>query len=297
MNFNLFNFDPKISKGIESEGFTTATPIQEKSIPAVLDKKDILGIAQTGTGKTAAFVLPMLQRLVSGQSNKIRGLIIAPTRELAVQIDEVIQSLGKHTGIKSILIFGGVSINPQINGLRKKVDIVVACPGRLIDHMQRKTIDLSALQGNLSQNRRQAVMKGFKSGEYKMLVATDIAARGIDISSISHVINYDVPSTPEIYTHRIGRTGRASKSGEAFTLVSLDDQKMIKAIEKLLGKPLESRKIEDFNYEQERLGDPSGKHQSPRVRNRNRFQGGNSNNGGNKGRRGGPQRARRSQGR
>jgi len=375
MTFDSFNFHPKIAAGIKSEGFTTPTPIQAKAIPAVLERKDILGIAQTGTGKTAAFVLPILEHLMSGNRGKARVLIIAPTRELAVQIEEVLKNLGKEANIKSILIFGGVNIAPQIKKLRLGVDVVVACPGRLLDHIERKTINLSkidtlvldeadqmfdmgflpaikkivkkiptkrqtllfsatmpdnirslanqiltnpvtveigriappttidhslypvapdqkkellkallknitvesvlvftrtkhrakklavhlnevgyettALQGNLSQNRRTEAIKGFKSGKYKVLVATDIAARGIDISSISHVINFDIPGTAETYTHRIGRTGRAEKKGEAYTLVSNEDTKMIKAIEKLLGKAIKRQELEGFSYEKD----------------------------------------------
>ncbi len=377
MNFESFNFHPKIVAGIKSQNFVTATPIQEQAIPSVLAKKDLLGIAQTGTGKTAAFVLPILQHLMQTPKGnlvgKVRALILAPTRELAIQIDEVLRELGRETNIRSVLIFGGVNIGPQIKALAAGVDVVVACPGRLIDHIERQTINLAtieivvldeadqmfdmgflpairqivkklptnrqtllfsatmpedirmlanqvltkpitvevgriappqtiehalypvaphqkndflkalfnqieitsmlvftrtkhrakqlalhlnnsgysvtSLQGNLSQNRRMEAMNGFKDGKYKILVATDIAARGIDISSISHVINFDIPGTPETYTHRIGRTGRASRSGEAYTLVGNEDAKMIKAIEKLLGESLERRQLKDFSYE------------------------------------------------
>ena len=377
MDFQSFNLHPRITESIKAKGFTTPTPIQEKSIPQALAQKDILGIAQTGTGKTAAFVLPILQRLMKGPRSKLRALIVAPTRELAIQINEVVQSLGGRTGLKSVLLFGGVGIHPQIKKLKSGVEIAVVCPGRFLDHIKRKTVNLSSieilvldeadqmfdmgflpdirkivarlpkkrqtllfsatmpddirklaneilskpetieigriappqtidhalypvayqqktnfllamlkqievesvlvftrtkhrakrlaikleksgyaatsLQGNLSQNRRQAAMQGFKKGKYTILVATDIAARGIDIASISHVINYDIPTTAETYTHRIGRTGRASRSGEAYTLVSGEDNKMVKAIEKLLGKRLVRRQLEDFSYEEEVL--------------------------------------------
>lgn len=375
MNFNTFNFHPNINSSIEEQGFATPTPIQEQTIPHALKKKDILGIAQTGTGKTAAFVLPILEHLMTGPRGKVRALIIAPTRELAIQIEGVLKNLGKETGVKSVLIIGGINIKPQIKRINAGVDVIVACPGRLLDHIERRTIKLStvemlvldeadqmfdmgflpaikqivkklpvkrqtllfsatmpddirklanqilsnpitievgriappqtiehslypvapaqkinlledllktltvesilvftrtkhrakrlavklseigysvsALQGNLSQNRRTEAINGFKSGKYKVLVATDIAARGIDISSISHVINYDVPSTAETYTHRIGRTGRASKKGEAFTLISNEDSKMIRAIEKLLGKEIERRELKDFPYQKD----------------------------------------------
>ena len=372
MDFDSFNFCQQISAGITAQGFSKATPIQEQSIPLILEHKDLLGLAQTGSGKTAAFVLPILERLMKGQRKKARALIIAPTRELAVQIEDVISALGKKTGLKSTLLFGGVGINPQITQLKRGVEIVVACPGRLIDHMDRGTIDVSkiemlvldeadqmfdmgflpairkivnrlpakrqtllfsatmpddvrklankvltnpetveigrvkpphtidhalypvlqeqktelllailkradmastlvftrtkhrakrlalqlekmgfqvaALQGNMSQGKRTAALEGFRKGEHRILVATDIAARGIDVSTISHVINYDVPSTAEIYTHRIGRTGRASRSGEAYTFVTQEDRKVVTAIEKLLRKPLARRQLEGFVY-------------------------------------------------
>jgi ATP-dependent RNA helicase RhlE len=373
ITFEQFNFHNSINAAIKAQGFTSPTPIQAKAIPVVLDKKDVLGIAQTGTGKTAAFVLPILERLIATKSNKIRAVIIAPTRELAVQIDQVIRELGAKTGLKSTTIFGGVSMNAQVQRLRDGVDIVVACPGRLLDHLRQKTINLSAvevlvldeadqmfdmgflpairqivrflpvqrqsllfsatmpaeirslavsvlknpvsvdignraplttiahalypvsqnlktefllalfkqieissviiftrtkhgakrlaeklgrtgygitsLQGNLSQNRRQEAMEGFRKGKYKVLVATDIAARGIDISTVSHVINFDMPSTAEAYTHRIGRTGRASRTGEAYTLTTSEDGQMIRSIEKILGQSLERRKLEGFKYD------------------------------------------------
>jgi ATP-dependent RNA helicase RhlE len=372
MSFESFEFHPAIVSGIKEQGYTQATPIQEQAIPVLMKGSDVLGLAQTGTGKTAAFVLPILQRLIAGQRGRLRALIIAPTRELATQIDEVVQSLGAATGLKSTTIFGGVSMNAQVTRLRAGVDVVTACPGRLLDHLRQKTVDLSkvevlvldeadqmfdmgflptirqiarflpqqrqsmlfsatmpteikslavamlkspvtvdvgrttpvsliehaiypidmqrkegllmalfkqveissaivftrtkhrakrlaeslqraghkvtSLQGNLSQNRRQEAMSGFREGKYKILVATDIAARGIDISSVSHVINFDIPSTTEAYTHRIGRTGRASRSGEAYTFVTQEDQQMVRSIERVLGNTLPRRKIEGFDY-------------------------------------------------
>jgi ATP-dependent RNA helicase RhlE len=373
MTFDKFNFHPSIAQGIAQQGFTAPTPIQEQALPVVLDNSDVLGIAQTGTGKTAAFVLPILQRLITGKKGGVRALIVTPTRELAVQIEQVICELGQHTDLRSATIFGGVNINQQIKKLRKGVDIVVACPGRLLDHVQRKTISLSnvevlvldeadqmfdmgflpdirrivkylpenrqsllfsatmppqirslavkilknpvsvdvgkqaplstiehaiypvahnlknellmalfeqmevssvivftrtkhrakrlaeklsraghattSLQGNLSQARRQEAMAGFKKGKYHVLVATDIAARGIDISTVSHVINYDMPSTAEAYTHRIGRTGRAARSGDAYTLYTSEDRKMLSSIERVLGGPLERRQVTGFKYD------------------------------------------------
>lgn len=372
MHFNQFNFHPLVAAGVTAAGYDSPTPIQQQAIPPVLEGKDVMGLAQTGTGKTAAFALPILQRLVDGPRGKIRALIIAPTRELAEQIHEAISDLGRKTRIRSITIYGGVNVNPQIQKLKQGVEIVVACPGRLLDHLSQGTIDLShvdvlvldeadqmfdmgflpdirrilkqvpvkrqtllfsatmppdigklaneilrepvkiqvgnsappvtvthaiypveqhlktplllellhhtdtdsvliftrtkhrakrlgeqlekagykaaSLQGNLSQNRRQAALDGFRDGTFQILVATDIAARGIDVSQISHVINYDIPDTAEAYVHRIGRTGRAARSGDAFTLVTNEDAAMVRTIEKTLGDPLERRNVESFDY-------------------------------------------------
>jgi ATP-dependent RNA helicase RhlE len=370
--FKDFEFNAAISEGISHAGYEKPTPIQRDAIPQLLQGHDVVGIAQTGTGKTAAFVLPMLQRLSLGKPGTLRALIVGPTRELAEQIQDNIKLLGVKTRLKSATIYGGVGINPQIQALRQGVDIVVACPGRLLDHMQQRTINLSniemlvldeadqmfdmgflpsieriiralpqnrqtmlfsatmpppiralagkiltnpktvqvgtvapaetvshaaypvrthlktallldylkqtetnsvlvfmrtkhkakkvalrlekegykavSLQGNLSQNKRQAAMDGFRSGEFKILVATDIAARGIDVTRVSHVINYDVPETAETYTHRIGRTGRAEKLGEAITFVSPDDAGYVRDIERLMGKPLPKKMLEGFDY-------------------------------------------------
>lgn len=371
-SFKEFNFRPQVEAGVEAAGYSLPTPIQAQAIPAVMKGRDVMGLAQTGTGKTAAFGLPILNRLSDGKRGRIRALIIAPTRELAEQIHTSIETLGEKTGLKSITIYGGVNIKPQINRLRQGADIVVACPGRLLDHMGKGTIDLknlevlvldeadhmfdmgflpdirrifqripaerqtllfsatmpseisrlahdiltnpvtvqvdktaaaatvthaifpvaqhlktkllmellhksntesvlvftrtkhrakrlgeqlgkagysaASLQGNLSQNRRQAALNGFRDGTYQVLVATDIAARGIDVSQVSHVINYDIPDTPEAYVHRIGRTGRAARTGDAFTLVSSEDKVMVRTIEKKLGRPIERRTMENFNY-------------------------------------------------
>ena len=372
MEFHEFNFHPAIAASIKEAGYVTPTPIQQQSIPTVMQGRDVMGLAQTGTGKTAAFALPILNRLMDGPRGKVRALIVAPTRELAEQIHESFMTLGKQTRLKSVTVYGGVNVNPQIHALRNGVEIVVACPGRLLDHIGQGTIDLShldvlvldeadqmfdmgflpdirrilghipakrqtllfsatmppsinklahdilndpvtvqvgntappvtvshalypveqhlktalllellkhtdtdsvliftrtkhrakrlgeqlehagykaaSLQGNLSQNRRQAALDGFRDGTYQILVATDIAARGIDVSQISHVVNYDIPDTPEAYVHRIGRTGRAAKSGDAFTMVCSEDTIMVRTIEKKLGSALERRTIADFDY-------------------------------------------------
>lgn len=373
MDFNSFQFHPKVNAGIKAAGYDTPTPIQADSIPVVMSGKDVLGLAQTGTGKTAAFTLPILHKLVSeAKPRKVRALIIAPTRELAEQIHDSVLVLGKDTGLRSCTIYGGVNINPQINKLKNGVDIIVACPGRLLDHIQQRTVDLShlevlvldeadqmfdmgffptirkvlsyvpktrqnllfsatmpteirklageilnnpvtvqagqsgaattvkhalypvaehlktallmrlmdlthtesvlvftrtkhrakrigeqlakagfkaaSLQGNLSQNKRQAALDGFRDGTFQVLVATDIASRGIDVSQVSHVINYDIPNTTEAYIHRIGRTGRAAKNGDAFTLVTNEDRDMVRSIERVLKSSLERRTIEGFDY-------------------------------------------------
>ncbi len=371
--FKDFNLRPDVAAGIEAAGYTEPTPIQAEAIPTVMKGRDVMGLAQTGTGKTAAFGLPILNRLAEGRRGQVRALIIAPTRELAEQIHEAIEALGKKTGLKSVTVYGGVGINPQINKLKSGADIVVACPGRLLDHIGQGTIYLkrlevlvldeadhmfdmgflpdikrilksvphdrqtllfsatmppeikklahdvlrnpetiqvdntkaavtvthalypvahhlktklllellhntntesvliftrtkhrakrlgeqlgkagyaaASLQGNLSQNRRQAALNGFRDGTYQILVATDIAARGIDVSQISHVINYDIPGTPEAYVHRIGRTGRAARAGDAFTLVSNEDNFMVRTIERKLGRSLERKKVEGFDYD------------------------------------------------
>ncbi len=372
MKFEQFPLDPRILAQVRAAGYTAPTPIQEQAIPKVLEGRDILGLAQTGTGKTAAFLLPILQRLTSGPKRRVRALIVAPTRELAEQIQQMSVDFGKPLGLRSVSVYGGVSKNNQISDLRKGVEIVVACPGRLLDIASDRAIDLSqvevlvldeadrmcdmgflpdirrilklvpnrrqtlffgatmpddirkladqilkdpvtvqigkiapaetvshalypvptnlkksllfamleqtatgrvlifartkhrarnlardlekrgyrvaALQGNMSQNARQRAIDGFRGRKFDILAATDVAARGIDVTGVSHVINYDIPDTADAYTHRIGRTGRAERSGEAFTLAAQGDAEMVRDIEKTLGSPLERRRLPDFNY-------------------------------------------------
>jgi ATP-dependent RNA helicase RhlE len=351
-----------------------------------------MGQAQTGTGKTAAFVLPILQRLMDGPRKRVRALIMAPTRELVEQTHEAIGQLGRYTKLKSVTIYGGVNQNPQISKIRSGAEIVVACPGRLIDLMDKGVIDLrrievlvldeadrmfdmgflpdirnilkrlpvqrqtllfsatmpddvrdlaestlrnpvivqvgdavpvstvshaiypvdphlktsllmkilectdmasvlvftrtkdratrlakqmkrsgflvTSLQGDLPQNKRQEALDGFRSGKYQVLVATDIAARGIDVSKISHVINYDMPDTVDAYTHRIGRTGRATRTGDAFTFVTRPDRAFVWSIENVLGEKLERRILENFNYTvpAPEAGKGSGYSRHPRKR-------------------------------
>ena len=373
MSFTVFNFHPHIATAIQECGYTIPTPIQQQAIPPVLEGRDLLGLAQTGTGKTAAFVLPTLQRLLDGPRKTIRALIVAPTRELAEQIHSYIEKMAHLTNLRSAVIYGGVSKLTQVKKIRAGVEIIVACPGRLLDHMNDRAINLAnveilildeadhmfdkgflpdirrilksipkkrqslvfsatmpqeirhlaediltnpatvqinhtkaaasishalipveqkrktellknilaqkgmtttlvftktkykaknvaqqlensgyratSLQGNLSQSKRQQALDGFKSGTFNILVATDIAARGIDVSGISHVINYDVPDTAEAYTHRTGRTGRAACTGEAFTFMTADDEKIVKLIEQTLGKRILREIVSGFNID------------------------------------------------
>ena len=368
MSFEKFKLDEKILAGVVAAGYRKPTPIQAQSIPPIMAGKDIMGLAQTGTGKTAAFVLPILQRLMQGQRGPIRALIIAPTRELSEQTHESILQLGRKTGLCSTTIYGGVSISNQINRLRSRVDIISACPGRLLDHIGRGTIDLSSvevlvldeadhmfdmgflpdvrrivkhlpakrqtllfsatmpgeirsladdllrdpvhiqigdsapvmtvshtfypvqteqktallkdilektdtqsvlvftrtksrakslaeqlnrighkvtsLHGNLTQQKRKQSLDGFRDGRFEVMIATDIAARGIDVTRISHVINYDMPATADAYTHRIGRTGRAMKTGDAFTFITGQDAELLRSLKKLLGEKLQYQNVE-----------------------------------------------------
>ena len=372
MNFESFNFHPSVMAGVRALGYSVPTPIQLQAIPLIMQGRDVIGLAQTGTGKTAAFALPILERLRSNPRRCVRALIISPTRELAEQTCEVINDLGSRTGLRSIAVYGGVSMEWQIRGVASGAEIVAACPGRLLDHLWKGTISLSeievlvideadrmfdmgflpdvrnilrcilhrhqtllfgatmpaairrlaheilhepitvqvdrqlpaktvshtlypvqqhlktnllkevlnrtttesvlvftrtkhraqrvaqqlvrdgyrvtSLQGDLPQNRRQAALEGFRNGSIKILVATDIAARGIDVLSISHVINYDMPENTDDYIHRIGRTGRVEKNGDAITFVTSADADKISALERLLNAPLERLTLPGFDY-------------------------------------------------
>jgi ATP-dependent RNA helicase RhlE len=373
LTFNTFNLDARLNAGIQQAGYTSPTPIQVQAIPLAMANKDIIGTAQTGTGKTATFVLPMLHQLLNSESNrKVRALIITPTRELADQINQTIKQLSKGTRISTITVYGGVSEKGQIDNLRRGADIVVACPGRLLDlinqgkaHLgnvetlvldeadrmldmgflpdikrilkhipnQRQTLLFSAtfapeieklsrqylknpervaigivapahtvthklypvaehlkreflvhllyktktrsvliftrtkhrakrlaeqlgkdgykvtsLHGNRSQSQRSSAISGFKAGTFEIMVATDVASRGLDIEHISHVINYDMPDTEDAYIHRIGRTGRATREGEAFTFVTREDEPMVRRLERVMKQSLERATFEDFDY-------------------------------------------------
>ena len=369
MSFTQFSFDPRIADAIRQIGYTVPTPIQQRGIPVVLEGRDMLGLAQTGTGKTASFLLPLLQRLMLGRMGRIRALILAPTRELAEQIHQTAVDLGRDTGVRSISIYGGVGKHAQVGALRRGVEIVVACPGRLLDHISGGSINLSGvemlvldeadrmcdmgflpdikrilkhlpgtrqtlffsatmpaeirkladgmlrdpvtvqieasvpaktvshafylasqdrkvqlllgllkttdtgrvliftrtkrrtrklaaelknqgyrvsgLQGNMVQSQRRRAIDGFRNGQYDILVATDVAARGIDVSKISHVINFDMPDSVDAYTHRIGRTGRAERTGEAFTFATHSDKPMVRKIEEVLNKAVDRRIFQD----------------------------------------------------
>ncbi|UCG96037.1 MAG: DEAD/DEAH box helicase [Burkholderiales bacterium] len=374
MSFASLGLSDALVRAVTEVGYTTPTPVQLQAIPAVLAGRDVLANAQTGTGKTAGFVLPILHRLAAQPAagrRVIRVLVLTPTRELAAQVEESVRVYGKHVSPKSTVIFGGVNINPQIDALRRGVDIVVATPGRLLDHHGQRTIDLSKVEvlvldeadrmldmgfmpdikrilailpkkrqnllfsatfsdeiralatgllhdplaiqvtprnstvdavaqkvlpvdakrksellahlikehswyqvlvftrtkhganrlaaqlekngisalpihGNKSQNARTRALAAFKSGELQTLVATDIAARGLDIEQLPHVVNFDLPNVPEDYVHRIGRTGRAGATGEAISLVSREEQPLLRDIERLIRRQLPREVVAGF---------------------------------------------------
>ena len=375
MSFSNLGLCKEILRAIKEEGYTTPTPIQSKSIPVILSKKDVLAAAQTGTGKTAGFTLPLLQRLkdsnLKDKKTQVRALILTPTRELAAQVAQSVETYGKYLPFKSAVIFGGVGINPQKALLKKGVDIIIATPGRLLDLISQDSLDLSkieflvldeadrmldmgfindikkilailpkqrqnllfsatfspeikkladgllnapvlievskanstshkveqtvhhvdkerkkellihllnknswkqvlvftrtkhganklsealikdkitsaAIHGNKSQGARTKALDDFKAGTVRVLVATDIAARGIDIDQLPHVINFELPNVPEDYVHRIGRTGRAGNSGDAISLVCIDEHDYLLAIEKLIKQKINKIAIEGF---------------------------------------------------
>ncbi len=372
--FDTLGLSPELLRALTDLEFTTPTPVQVQAIPAAISGRDVLGSAATGSGKTAAFMLPILQRLAGKPRGSIRALVLAPTRELAAQIVEHANLLSKHTRVRAAAIYGGVGMKPQEDAIRRGVDILVATPGRLLDHCQRGYVNFGALEvlvldeadrmldmgfmpdikrilnqlprtprqtllfsatmpapiaalanslmqnpltvsvertqttakgvtqalfpvashlklnllaelltrneignaivfcrtkhranriaerleklgfssakmhGNRSQAQRTDALAGFKTGRYRLLVATDIVARGIDVEALEHVVNFDVPVTPEDYIHRAGRTGRAEAVGEAYTLYSRDEESMIKAIERMVGRTIERRTLDGFDY-------------------------------------------------
>ena len=373
MSFSDMKLHPMLQKAVLEAGYTVPTPIQRDAIPPALEGRDVLGCAMTGSGKTAAFVLPLLQRLIPKSRGVTRALILTPTRELAAQINEQIEIFGRFTGLRSATIFGGVPMPAQKRAFESGVDIIVATPGRLLDHFQHryakllslevlvfdeadrmldmgflpdikrvlkhipkaqqtlffsatmpapiaqlsrellnnpvtfnverksmpavgvtqtlfpvsqdgkpglllslleteevgvaivftrtkhrankvakflvsKGIEAERIHGDRSQGQRTEALAGFKSGKYRVLVATDIAARGIDIDALEHVINFDVPHVPDDYIHRVGRTARAERTGEALTFVAPDEEPMIRDIEKAIGSKLPRQKLQGFNY-------------------------------------------------
>ncbi|MDF1878871.1 DEAD/DEAH box helicase [Sulfurimonas sp. SAG-AH-194-C20] len=410
MTFNDLGLNKLLLKAIGEQGYDKPTPIQEKAIPVILQRKDILAGAQTGTGKTAGFTLPMLELLLRAKPNKnskkVKALVLTPTRELASQVAESIGLYAKHTPFKTTVIFGGVKINPQIVALRKGIDIVVATPGRLLDHISQRTIDLSgvdflildeadrmldmgfvndikkviavlpkerqtllfsatysdsikklsnsflksptlievartnasseivkqaiyhvdktrkrellthlinegkwqqvlvftrtkhganrlcgqletdgitsaAIHGNKSQNARTKALADFKAGKTRVLVATDIAARGIDIDQLPHVVNYELPNVSEDYVHRIGRTGRAGNKGEAISLVCVDEDEFLAGIEKLINKDIPKVWLKDFKPDPSIKAEPINMGGNRGARNKPRG-GGSRGNGGNR---------------
>ena len=376
MLFDQLGLSAELLRALKEKGYTEATPIQQQAIPHILGGHDILAGAQTGTGKTAGFTLPLLQRLQFGKANRrrVRALILTPTRELAAQVGDSVRDYGLYLPFRTGVIYGGVSLNSQISRLRKGVDIIVATPGRLLDHMQQGTIDLSAVEvlvldeadrmldmgfirdirkilralpekrqnllfsatfsddirrlaartlnspaefqvtpknstaervsqlvhpvdrrrkrellshrigsqnweqvlvftrtkhgadrlakqlgsdgitavaihGNKSQGARTRALRQFKEGSVRVLVATDIAARGLDIDRLPHVVNYELPHVPEDYVHRIGRTARAGNAGHAISLVCVDERKLLQDIEQLLGNRIEEEIIPGYEVD------------------------------------------------
>ncbi len=413
MTFNDLGLTTELLRAVSDQGYSQPTPIQAKAIPAVLEGGDILAGAQTGTGKTAGFTLPLLQRLNTGQPTRgqrpVRALVLTPTRELAAQVGESVNSYGKYLPLRSTIIFGGVSIRPQINALRNGVDILVATPGRLLDHVSQKTLDLSkveilvldeadrmldmgfirdirkvlallpkqrqnllfsatfsreikqladgllnaptlievarrntaaesvaqtihpvdksrkrallshlissknwqqvlvftrtkhganrlagqlakdginsaAIHGNKSQGARTKALADFKKGAVRVLVATDIAARGLDIDQLPQVVNFELPNVSEDYVHRIGRTGRAGREGEAVSLVSIDEQKLLRDIEKLLKRQLPKVVVDGYTPDPNKVAEPVQKKSAHPAgnkakHNRNHSRGKNKPNG------------------
>jgi ATP-dependent RNA helicase RhlE len=380
LSFEELGLIPELLSAVSDAGYTTPTPIQQRAIPLALKGRDLIGLAQTGTGKTAGFTLPIIQRLVEGAhgesataAHRVRVLILTPTRELCIQVEESFRKYGKHTGLRVLPVFGGVPVEPQTKQLRAGIDVIVATPGRLLDHMERqnvvlddlevlvldeadrmldmgfapqlnrivaevprfrqtllfsatmppevealarkylrkplvvqvgrrssaastvthavypvprdrktellaellkkegmdsvlifsrtkhgadkvvrhlegKGISATAMHADKSQGERMRALEDFKQGKVRVLVATDIAQRGLDVSGISHVINYDVPQQAEDYVHRIGRTGRAASTGDAFTFMAPDEIAMVRSIERVIGEPIPRISVPGFDF-------------------------------------------------
>ena len=412
MPFRAFGLEPNILKAVQEAGYTEPTPIQTAAIPQIMAGHDLIGVAQTGTGKTAAFVLPILAKLTAanrhGAQRQVRALIVAPTRELATQIEENVRGYGKHLALRAATVYGGVSERPQIEALRSGVDLLVATPGRLLDLMGRRLCDFSQLQflvldeadrmldmgflpdirriirslpsnrqtllfsatfsreienitheflrtpktvqigrranpaetvtqlvyevprhlkpalllhllrdpkldmvlvfsrtkhgadriarslenkgirtatlhANRSQSQRLRALKDFKSGAVRVLVATDIAARGIDVDGISHVVNFDFPMHSEDYVHRIGRTGRAHAVGDAISFVTPEDSSALRSLERFIGRGIVRKRAEDFNYSASAPPAPQGnrrEHHPASLQGHSNAPGKNPNRGG-----------------
>jgi ATP-dependent RNA helicase RhlE len=373
VTFEQLKLHPSLIQGVHDQGYDAPTPIQAQAIPAVFQGRDLIACAPTGTGKTAAFLLPMLQHLLTGPARQTRALVITPTRELALQIDDQIALLGRHTSLNGIALYGGVPLGPQRQALHAGTTVVTATPGRLLDHIRRRWLDLghvevlvldeadrmldmgflpdirhilgylptqhqtllfsatmpqgivrlarsvlrnpvriqigsgtvpaagitqtlfpvpehlktplllallgeanvesalvftrtkrrterlarqlaksgiaaAQIHGDCSQGRRVAALEGFRAGRYRVLVATDVAGRGIDVEGISHVINYDMPETVEAYVHRAGRTARVDAVGQAISLVTPADEPTVRAIERVIGQTIERQRLSDFDY-------------------------------------------------
>jgi ATP-dependent RNA helicase RhlE len=373
-DFSGMTLDPRLLAAVAALGFTEPTPVQAAAIPMGLAGRDVLGCAATGSGKTAAFVLPILQRLLGRSRGATRALVLVPTRELAAQVEEHARQLASHTGLTVASVYGGVGMAPQVNAFRRGVDLMVATPGRLLDHLgrahgrldalevlvldeadrmldmgflpeirkilahlpkrprqtfffsatmppgivklanemlrdparvdverkqapaagvlqalypvaqatkvalllellrrgvvgnaivftrtkhranrvaqklERRGVAVARIHGNRSQKQRTEALAGFRAGRYRVLVATDVLARGIDVEALEHVVNFDVPVTPDDYIHRVGRTGRAQATGDAYTFVAPEERDLVQAIERKVGKPIERRELEGFDY-------------------------------------------------
>ena len=403
LSFDDLGLMPELLNAVSDAGYTTPTPIQQRAIPLALKGRDLIGLAQTGTGKTAGFTLPIIQRLIEGShgdsaaaAHRVRVLILTPTRELCIQVEESFRKYGKHTGLRVLPVFGGVPVEPQTKQLRAGVDVIVATPGRLLDHMERqnvvlddlevlvldeadrmldmgfapqlnrivaevprfrqtllfsatmppevealarkylrkpivvqvgrrssaastvthavypvprdrktellaellkkdgmdsvlifsrtkhgadkvvrhleaKGISATAMHADKSQGERMRALEDFKQGKVRVLVATDIAQRGLDVSGISHVINYDVPQQAEDYVHRIGRTGRAASTGDAFTFMAPDEIAMVRSIERVIGEPIPRISVPGYDFgSKEGVGEVTEVRATPVLMNRGR---------------------------
>ncbi len=372
LTFADLGLHPEVLQAVQDAGYTNPTPIQAQAIPLAMEGRDLIGLAQTGTGKTAAFTLPIVNQLLRGP-NRVRALVLTPTRELAVQVDESFRKYAKYSGIKVLAVYGGVALEPQTKALKKGVDVIIATPGRLLDHLERQNvvfddlevlvldeadrmldmgfapqinrvvaeipkyrqtllfsatmppevealarkylrkphvvqvgrrsmaasgvthavypvprvrktqlltellkdkamdsvliftrtkhgadrvvrdlrtekIEATAMHGDKTQKERTRALEDFRSGKIRVLVATDVAQRGLDISGITHVINFDVPQEPEDYVHRIGRTGRADSSGDAYTLMSPDEIAMVRTIERVIGQEIPRISVPGYDF-------------------------------------------------